>query len=105
MPDSNTLTKTVLQLMQRLQNSDAAACAELMAVKIPVVGELGDDFICQTARGGKLNLTVLGLLNSVLLKAGQDRVAAVIDDDNQVIGFTERFTPTKPVAAPIPPKA
>ena len=97
------LTDVVLDLLNQLHKADPSACGALVTTKIPVPDTLSDDFICQTARGGKAQLSVLGLLNSILVKSGNAKVATIVDDGQQVVGFTKNFTP---VTAPAqPPKA
>lgn len=110
MPEKLSTTDIALELLNRLQAADPQACATLVShkVQVPAVIADSDDFICQTARGEKFNLSVLGLINSVLVRGGDQKLAAIIDDDGTVIGFTKRFTekvtPPAPPAPPAPPK-
>lgn len=105
MPEKTSITEVALQLLNQLQESDPTACADLVSHKTPVADAIADhkDFICQQVRGGKVNLSVLGLINSVLVKSGEPKLAAIIDDDGTVVGFTKRVaTPTVSVP-PSPP--
>lgn len=105
MPENLSITDHALQLLNTLQSQDPSACGTLVTHKVQVPEAIAnhEDFICQTVRGGKTNLTVLGLVNSLLVKTGNPKVAAIVDDDGTVIGFTKRFvekTPAPPVQPP-----
>lgn len=95
-----------LELLNRLQAADPQQCAALVTHKVPVPKIIADsdDFICQTARGDKFNLSVLGLLNSVLSRDGEFKIAAIIEDDGTVVGFTKRAIAPAPPAPPAPPQ-
>lgn len=107
MPENLSITDHALQLLNTLQSQDPTACADLITHKVQVPEAIADhdDFICQTVRGGKTNLSVLGLVNSLLVKAGQQKLAAIVDDDGTVIGFTKRIVEAKPAAPVTPPAA
>ena len=107
MPETLSITDHALQLLNTLQGQDPAACASLVTHKVQVPDTIADhdDFICQTARGGKTNLSVLGFLNSLLVKTGNPKIAAIVEDDDTVVGFTKRLAvsaapATPPAAAP-----
>lgn len=105
MAEAHVVTETALQLLNTLQQQDPEACADLMAHRTPVVPAIGDhpDFICHTARGGKVQLGFLGLINSLLVKLNEPKLAAVIDDDGVVIGFTQRNDEKVQAKAPAAP--
>ena len=102
-----SLTDYALQLLNTLQLHDPEACASLMSHKVQVSEAIAShpDFVCQTARGGKVQLGMLGMINGLLTKSGNPKVAVIVDDDGAVIGFTKRLI-EKPVSpAPIVPAA
>lgn len=107
MPENLNITDAALQLLNNLQAADPTACAELITHKVQVPDVIADhaDFICQTARGGKTHMSALGLLNSVLVKSGNAKIAAIVDDDSTVIGFTKRFVEKPAPTPPAPPAA
>ena len=105
MPEKLSITDTTLELLNRLQTAEPQACADLVThkVQVPNVIADSDDFICQTARGDKFNLSVLGLINTILTRVGDQKLAAIVDDDGTVIGFTKRFVEkSTPPAPPAP---
>ena len=102
------MTDHALQLLNDLQQGDPTACAELVSHRVAAPESIATrkDFLCQTARGGKAMLSVLGLINSLLLKNGNSKVAAIVDDDGTVIGFTKHVVTKSPALVnPAPAKA
>lgn len=86
-----TITDHALSMLNQLQEMDPAACAALVTHRIQVPeGTAGKDLICQTARGGKTYLSVMGFLNSLLTKSGNAKIAAIVEDDETVVGFVKR---------------
>lgn len=102
--NNETLTDQVLGLLNALHASDPVATSDLVTHKVAVSDTIADgpDFICQSARGGKAYLSVLGLLNSILVKNGSAKLASIVDDNQKVVGFTKHFTPVKEAPAQTP---
>ena len=107
MSENLSITDHALQMLNTLQGQDPAACAALVTHKVQVPEAIADhdDFICQTARGGKTHLSVLGFINSLLVKTGNPKIAAIVEDDDTVIGFTKRIVEKPAAPASTPPSA
>jgi hypothetical protein len=86
----NNITDEAIGLLNILQAAAPDRAADLIQYRIQVPeSDALDDFICQKGREGKCFLSTIGLINTILAKAGQPKVAAIVEDGGRVVGFTK----------------
>lgn len=92
---NESLSLTAVTVLNELLKLDSKACNELVDFNTGCNESLVDsaDIQTQAARGGKHQIGVVRLLNSILLKHGEAKVAMIMDA-GVVVGFTE-YKPSK----------
>jgi hypothetical protein len=83
-----SVSSIVVNMLRDIRARDPEAFANLVTWRTNIDIEVGKHPTLQLSPvRGKSQLSIVGLLNSVLLAAGEPKVAAVVDNDT-IVGFT-----------------
>jgi hypothetical protein len=108
---SDVLTDTVLRVLGEFFEGDPDACQELFSKRVTVNETVGKHKLlaCREKKGGKHEIGMLGLINSVLVAAGNSKVVVMTAEDGTVAGFAKPKSSSTtlggilPVVPPPPP--
>ncbi len=100
-----SISSVVVNLLREIQIKDPEAFASLVTWRTGVNAELQKHPTLQlsTARG-KSQLSLVGLLNSILVSQGERKIAAIVDND-VVVGFTELEQDVRTLITQVQPMA
>lgn len=115
MTEPKNPTTQAVRLLNTLLKADPEGLTALLGTKMPQPENLTEpsDFSLQPSKSGKKNLTVLGLINSILKASGNNPVLTITSEESvEVSGFADASilklipdtsTPVKPLSIPVPP--
>jgi hypothetical protein len=101
---SDVLTDITLRVLGEFYEGDPAACQDLFSKRVTVNENVGKSktLACREKKGGKsFEIGVLGVINSVLIAAGSQKIVVMTDEDGTVVGFAK--PKPKPLAEQPPP--
>jgi hypothetical protein len=80
-----TPTQATAAVLNALLKQAPEACQKLLSQRVEVPSAL--ESVTVIPSGDKFKLGILGVLNGVLVKQGEQRVAAMFDENETLVGF------------------